>query len=219
MGNIIRLVNGGKLQVRTGVLAGVGPEGPTGPPGAQGLQGDQGVQGEPGPIGQILQVQTLTRVSGTTAVSADADTVVAFGTVAHDDLGIATNSTTYTTTQAGDYLFSVWVGCDAEEIFDLWVYSTTNNQTVVRSQFTGDYGAVSYAYRCALNEQFKVYVRSTTTANVTSGALSITRTGSGPQGAQGPAGPQGTSGPQGLTGPTGPPGNASGGFATYGDLK
>ena len=79
MANVIRLVNGGSIQVRTGVIQGVGPQGPRGVQGNQGIDGDQGPQGEPGPIGQILQLQGRTRVATSNVIALNTDTVVAFG--------------------------------------------------------------------------------------------------------------------------------------------
>ena len=62
MANVVRLVNGGTIQVKTGVLQGVGPQGPRGYVGPQGPQGEQGPVGEQGQIGQILQQATRTTV-------------------------------------------------------------------------------------------------------------------------------------------------------------
>lgn len=216
MANIIRLVNGGKIQVRTGVLQGVGPAGPDGPVGPQGPDGPTGPQGEQGPIGQILQIQTEARVSGNTVVTAETDTMVAFGSVSHDDLGMATSSVLFTTQDAGDYLFTIWVGFEETNSFDLTLVS--DSVVIAASSHEGKYGAMSYAYRAESAQQFRVYVRALDDDSVSSGAISITRTGSGPVGPQGNQGIQGVQGVQGAPGPQGPAGNASAGFATYADL-
>lgn len=218
MGNVIRLASGGAIQVRTGVLQGVGPEGPTGPVGPPGPDGGQGPQGEQGPAGQITQIQAAAIVSGTTTVTANTDILVAFGSVTHDDLAACTSSTVFTTIDAGDYLFTVWTGYGAAQANDLWVYSTTNAQIVVRNTSSGIYNHVSFTYRADANESFRVYTRSTSGGSVTAGAISITRTGSGPVGLTGPEGPQGIQGIQGIQGDDGPAGDANSGFTTYGDL-
>jgi len=163
-------------------------------------------------------VQSLQKVSGPTAVSANSDTLVSFASIHHDDPGNITSSTLLTAQAAGDYLFTAWVGWDAAVSHDLWIYSSTESLIVVRNSSTGAYSNVSFAYRAESGEQFNCYVRSTTNANVTSGGLSMTRTGSGPVGPQGPVGPVGPIGPEGPQGPEGPEGSASSGFATYDDI-
>jgi hypothetical protein len=218
MSNVVRLTNGTRIQVRTGVLAGVGPEGPLGPVGPAGPDGPAGPPGPPGPIGQILQVQSQARVSGPTAASSGGDTNIAFASVTHDDPGNATSSTVFTAQASGDYLFTAWVGLNTTASFDLYIQSSDDNTIVVRSSFTGLYGALSYAYRALSGEQFRVYINPNANVSVSSGAFSMTRVGSGPVGPQGPAGPTGPQGPAGPQGPQGPQGSASGGFATYEDL-
>src|SRR4051812_37067117 len=108
MSNVIRLVNGGTIQVRTGVLAGIGPSGPRGLIGETGPDGPQGPVGETGAMGQILQVQTKAVVSGTTTLNPDTDTLIAFGSVSYDDLSAATSSTNFTLHDAADYQIVAW---------------------------------------------------------------------------------------------------------------
>lgn len=50
---IIRLTNGGAIQVRTGVLQGVGPVGPAGPTGPTGPAGPTGATGPAGADGEV----------------------------------------------------------------------------------------------------------------------------------------------------------------------
>lgn len=220
MGNVIRLGNGGRVQVRTGVLAGVGPEGALGPVGPQGQQGEQGPVGPEGPIGQILQISTQVKVSATQALTAATSTLTAFGTVAYNDLGVVTDSTTYTINETGDYLLSVWVMFDASEESVVSILNTTDNETLTANSAVGTHNHACQVQRFfAAGKQIKVYTKTTTGSNLIDGRFTITRTGSGPRGVDGPTGATGPSGPQGLTGPQGAPGNASGGYATYSDLK
>lgn len=227
-GNVIRLVSGGKIQVRTGVLQGIGPQGPRGLIGPAGPDGPQGTQGETGPIGQILQVMARANINSTTTCAADTDVNVAFGDVDYDDLSVCTSSTNFTTVEAGDYQFSIWVafnlGADAGDgERDIWLQSTTNG-TVARINHIAVADAathlnLTYPVRAAAGEIFNVKARSgdNLSVGITTGAITVARIGSGPVGATGPTGP---TGPQGIAGPTGPTGaTGSGGHhATYADL-
>lgn len=230
MTNVVRLLNGGTIQVRTGVLQGIGPQGPRGLTGPPGQQGEQGPTGEVGPIGQILQVQMLANVSSTITVNADTDTLVSFGTVVYDDLIAHQSSTNMRLIDIGDYLISCYLKFDlpadaGDGARDIWFQSTTNG-TIARTSYQAisdapTYVSLAFPHRTTVsNEIINVYVRSgdNLSAGVSAGALTITRVGSGPVGAQGPAGPTGAVGATGPTGPQGPDGNASSGFATYADL-
>jgi hypothetical protein len=230
MPSVIRLTNGGSIQVRTGVLAGIGPEGPRGLVGPPGPDGNQGPEGPPGPIGQILQVQSRAVVSAPTVVLPDVDTLVAFGSVNYDDIGVFQSSTSFILPEVGDYLFTAYVGFDlpgnaADSQRELWFTSTTNGvlmRTSVAAVGTGvTFVSLSCPFRTTgANEQIRCYARSgdDVQLNITSGALVVNRIGSGPQGAIGPVGPAGPVGPVGPPGPQGPVGNSSSGYATYNDL-
>lgn len=229
MANYVRLVNGGAIQVRTGVLQGIGPQGPTGPQGQQGEQGPQGPQGEVGAIGQILQVQYLATATETTTVVADTDTVVSFNTVSYDDMSAHASASNITLAQTGDYLISAWVkielGTDAGDgERSLWISSTTNG-TIARTSCLAitdapTYLNISHPWRCAVapeTVQIKVRSGDNVAVSVSTGARTVTRIGSGPYGPagpEGPAGPTGPTGPQGATGPAGTPGT----YTQYGQL-
>ena len=230
MTNVVRLLNGGTIQVRTGVLQGIGPQGPRGLTGPPGQQGEQGPTGEVGPIGQILQVQMRAIVASTLTVTADTDTVVSFGTVVYDDLTAHQSSTNMRLVDIGDYLLSCYLKFDlpadaGDGARDIWFQSTTNG-TIARASHqaisdAATYVSLAFPHRTTVsNEIINVYVRSgdNLSAGVSEGALTITRVGSGPVGVQGPTGPQGSVGATGAQGPQGPDGNASSGFATYADL-
>ncbi len=230
MGNIIKLNNGGTLQVRTGVLAGVGPQGPRGQMGPQGPDGPMGPQGEQGAMGQILQVMAKASVNSTVALTPDTDVNVSFPTVAYDDLSVFATSTNMVLANITDYLFSVWVtfGLPAntpDGFRKLSLVSTTSGVIGVTQvpPVVDDVTtlALTMPYRSvASNEIVRVVARSgdDVTLNVTAGSVHVNRIGSGPRGATGPQGPQGNTGPAGPTGPQGPNGNSNSGFATYADL-
>lgn len=223
MANVVRLVNGGSIHVRTGVIQGIGPQGPRGVAGPEGLQGGQGPVGETGPMGQILQLQGRTDVATNNPLSANTDTVVAFGSTGYDDLSCFTSTTNITLTAPGDYLLSVFLRFDdaAASVREVWF--ATSGTTIARTSRMAGTGAAFYvdltaAYRAAGGEVVNVLARSGAATGISLGALTCTRVGSGPPG---PIGPQGTQGPVGATGAQGPQGvagSASSGFATYADL-
>lgn len=228
MTNVIRMVNGGTIQVRTGVLAGVGPQGQRGYIGPPGIDGPQGPDGPEGPIGQILQKQSRANLSGVVTVLPEADTLIPFASVGYDDLSCFASTTNIVLSQIGDYQFNVWVGVTTSSgacFHDIWIQSVTNG-LVARASIYGradgiTYCSISHPLRSTIaSEVVNCYIRTSdpVSTNITLGAVSVTRTGSGPIGLAGPAGPVGPPGPVGPVGPAGPTGSASGGFAHYDDL-
>lgn len=230
MGNIIRLSNGGSVQVRTGVLAGIGPQGPRGLIGPQGPDGPPGPKGDQGEIGQIKQVMSRAQVSAAQSITRLTDTNIAFGSVNYDDMSIFASSSNLTLLQDSDYLFSVWLCFERpantpDGYRTVKLVSSVNGMIAV-SQVPPALDDVTYvnltfAYRSQVaGEIIRVVARHSDdlTLNVSNGAVAINRIGSGPQGPAGPQGPQGQQGAQGPAGPQGPAGNASTGFATYADL-
>lgn len=224
MSNVVRLVNGAAIQVRTGVIQGIGPQGPRGIQGEPGIQGEQGPVGDPGPMGQINQLQARTTVGTSNPLTANTDTVISFGSVRYDDLSCFTTIANITLTAAGDYLFNGWL-CFADATAgtrEMWFNSTTTGMfarttvTAQASTASGTYVNLSCPYRSAGGgEVVNVLARSAAATGVGSGSLVVTRVGSGPPGPTGPVGPQGPAGAAGAQGPAGPPGSASNGFASY----
>lgn len=227
MANVIKLVNGGTIQVRTGVLAGIGPAGPRGPVGPRGIDGPQGPLGPQGPQGQILNMQSRANLSSPTLLTYNNPTNIGFSTVVYDDLSAFTSSTNFTLIDANDYLINAWVefavGGGAgrrtlKVISDtagtLWSTSTNAGSDAITL-------SISCLYR-SLNAGEVIHIQGLssdgTQLNVTAGSVAISRIGSGPVGPAGPQGPQGSQGPIGPQGPVGPAGNSNSGFATYGGL-
>lgn len=224
MTNVVRLVNGGAIQVRTGVIQGIGPQGPRGVAGPQGIDGPAGPQGEQGDTGSILQMQGKATVGGTNTLSANTDTTIAFGTVTYDDISCFTSSSNITLVQAGDYLLSTWLAfADATAgLRDIW-FVVGGSTVIARSSRTSVAGSAFYAnlafpFRATAGQVVNVLARSSAATTITLGAVAVTRIGSGPPGPTGPTGATGAQGATGNTGPTGPTGSAGSGFATYADI-
>lgn len=224
MTNVVRLVNGGSIQVRTGVMQGIGPRGATGPLGPQGPQGDQGPTGDTGPMGQILSIMGRSSVANGFPVAANTDTVVNWGSVAYDDLSCFSSLTNITLTTPGDYNLAAFVRFDdaAAGLREIWF--TSAGSTIARSSRSSTVGSPIFAnlscpYRAVGGDVVNVWARSTQATNIGQGAVTVNRIGSGIAGPAGPAGPQGPVGLQGAVGPQGAGGNAAtSGFTTYTQL-
>jgi hypothetical protein len=226
MANMVRLVNGGTIQVRTGALQGVGPQGPRGVSGPAGPDGPQGIQGDQGPIGQILEQQALTRMALSAPVVANADTLINFGSVAYDEIGVfGTSNANIVLGKAGGYLISAWVRFDDAPSGSRELWFQTGPSIIARDSrdsFTGApfYMSLSYPYRALAGEIVNVYVRSASGTQIVAGLgqVTVVRTGSGPIGPEGPEGQQGPRGLQGIQGEKGDDGDANSGFATYSEM-
>jgi len=225
MANVVKLVNGGAIQVRTGVIQGIGPVGPRGAVGPQGQQGEQGPVGETGPLGQILAVQGRTLITDSQALAANTDTVIAFGGIDYDQqTSFFFSSSNIVLHDPGDYLLSVYLVFNdaAAGLRSVWFQSVTNGlisrtdrSSVAGSTFCVD---LSYPWRCKAGEEtINVLARSAQALNISAGALTVTRVGSGPIGETGPPGPQGPVGAQGAQGLKGDPGSP-GAYASYDEL-
>ena len=219
MSNVVRLVSGGSIQVRTGVIQGIGPQGPRGVAGPQGPDGEQGPVGDTGPQGQILQLQGLSGVATNNPLSSGADTVIAFGSVSYDDLSAFTSTSNITLTAAGDYLLSCWLRFDAATATKREMWFQTGASTIARKTMMADTGIVycdlAMPFRAAGGEVVNVHALAGVATGISMGSVTVTRVGSGPPGPAGPVGPQGPIGATGAAGPTGPAGSASTGFSSY----
>lgn len=224
MSNVIRLVNGGSIQVRTGVLQGIGPQGPRGLSGPAGPQGEQGPIGEVGPIGQILKRGALSTIANNNSLAANTDTVISFGTVPYDDFAPTGFSlSAMTLTDAGDYMLSTWLRFDdaAAGLREVWfvtgstIIARSTRQSVAGSPFFID---LAFQYRAVGGESVSVVARTSAATGVSQGSWAVSRVGSGPPGVAGPQGVQGPVGATGAAGPAGPAGTANSGFTKYGDL-
>ena len=232
MTSVVRLNNGGQIQVRTGVLQGIGPIGPRGLTGPEGPQGVTGPQGEVGPPGAIYQYHSTAMTSGSQSVSADTDTLVGFGNVLYDDLSSFQSSTVFSIGPGEDALISCWVTFDlgtnaGDGMRKLWLTSTIGGveTTLARDQDSAvidDQTScnITWVHRGQDGETLRIKARSgdDVAVSIVEGGLTVARVGAGPAGPMGPTGPQGPIGPTGPQGPQGPAGSSGTGYATYGDL-
>lgn len=231
MANTVRLISGGAVQVRTGVLQGIGPQGPAGPAGPQGPQGDQGPVGEVGPPGAITQFQSCFTKGSSQALVANSPTQVQFGSVLYDDLNAHASTTNFSFSDPGDYELTAWIEYSlpsggANGSRGLYIQASGGGEIIGSVQTpccTDSETILSVTGRIRITTStviYNVWARSTDdeTLQITDGRLVCTRVGSGPVGPAGVAGPMGPIGPTGPTGPKGDPGSGSGPFTSYADM-
>lgn len=226
---VIKLSNGGQLQVRTGVLQGIGPVGPQGVKGDKGDPGPDGPQGPTGAPGAITQFATKASVTTAISLASDVDTLITFPNVAYDDLNIATSSTNFTIKATGVYLITAWVRFDmptnaGDGPRSLWITSSTRG-TLARTGVLSvadeqTYVQVAWPDYYTAGEVINVKARQgdDLSVAVSLGSIAVVRMGSGPVGPAGPTGPAGPVGPQGVQGPQGVAGSSGTGYSTYGTL-
>lgn len=221
MANSVKLMNGASIQVRTGVIQGIGPIGPRGPSGQTGPPGDQGQTGLTGPPGQIVAQMTRGDVTTSNPIAANTDTVISFNTRMADDMRAFQDNSNMLLRDPGDYLICCWLRFDdaAAGLRDIWfltagtIIARSSRTSVTGSPF---YANLSHPYRSVLgNETVNVLARAGAATAIAAGSVTINRVGSGPKGDPGPPGVQGSIGANGAQGPKGDPGSASTGFATY----
>lgn len=232
---MLRVSSGEIIQVRTGVIQGIGPQGPRGATGPRGEEGPQGPQGVPGPTGYVTDFSSLftaaTQSIQSTSITTSMPTTwtkVAFATVTRDELDAQTSTTNYDLND-GDYQGTVWVR------FNKQVSTSASGFRAVRALYAGATVAemiipantlvhttitLPYAFRSLSgSDVFNIEV-----AHNEGVALSIdaqmwmNRTGPGMQGPTGPQGPAGPTGPMGLQGPTGPAGSIANNTTTFATL-
>lgn len=226
---IVKIASGETIQIRTGVLQGIGAQGPVGPFGPQGPPGDQGPQGIQGEMGQIASFSSELRVqSPGTALGADTEGAIAFAITDRDDLGVVTSSTLFTAPAAMDLFFSVWVRFDlpadpgdAYRRIELRTGATVlAAMSVIANPDVSTDLCLTTTYKAAQGQTFQFWGKHSDSVSVAVGAgrLAIYRVGSGPAGVAGPQGAVGPVGPAGPIGPEGPDGSATSGFASFDDL-
>ncbi len=224
MTSATRINNGTAVQLRIGVLQGIGPMGPRGIMGQEGTQGPRGPEGPTGPRGALSAFMTQVKVGTTSTVVLGAESNIAFSTTTFDDLNAVISSSTFKPVDPGDYLLSCWL--------ETSVAGTPAGHRTMRLKMAGTTVAVeSIPTPAATGATYLGIawpVRYTTgnitvtlshgdneTLSVTDGGLSIQRAGAGPKGEQGIQGATGSVGPSGPAGPTGPAGSAGGSYTTY----
>jgi hypothetical protein len=158
------------------------------------------------------------------------DTTVAFSTLLYDDFSAYNSATSFQPEfidTLGDFSINAWLGFSPPAgtpagTRDIWF--TIGGSTIARSSAqattTSVYVSLSFSYRFSASDVLQVRARNNDDESVTlaSGGITLTRHGTGPQGATGIQGDTGPTGPAGPAGPTGPAGSGGGAYTTYGDL-
>lgn len=221
---ITRLSSGSVIQIRTGVIQGIGPQGPKGDTGPIGETGPQGAQGVPGPPGSVSDYSTYAVANAfsvaTSSVSSDYPatwTNMVFSNVSHDDLSAVQSSINFQLTAGQDYniivntkFFKPGVSGagfrGVQAVYDGVVVAEhiTNSITNVHTAVPLMFSLRSTSSSKVLN--IKVTHSQSVSINV-SGSIWINAVGPGVQGPQGEQGVPGPVGPQGPAGPQGPSGS------------
>ena len=214
--NIVRLVSGSTVVVRTGTLQGIGPVGPVGPAGPKGEQGEQGPQGVQGPVGSVQdKISHFTGSAFTVPPSTEVYAVL--GTTILDEWSISNTSSKWKLPQ-GVWYFNATVNFGkpaasaqgwriVSAMFDGAEIQRVTQQSVPNSSTTVQVAGMVDA-RVNTQRDFQIRVQSNDTGSLSATAsLIITKMGPGPEGPAGPPGPVGPPGPPGPEGPAGPAGS------------
>jgi hypothetical protein len=214
--SVTRIVTGDVIQVRTGVIQGIGPQGPTGPQGSIGLTGPQGVQGVPGPMGQIDDFMTYAHSYGNAQnVASNTPTLLTMPTVVRDDAGVLV-TTTALALPIGVWYIQVstqWTKPSTQNaggwrkleiLYNAAVWDAVSQNAVPDTDTFGACRSLIPVTTPGLFVNFQA-TQSDSVAISTQSKFYATQLGPG---AQGGPGPQGPAGPVGQTGPTGPIGPA-----------
>lgn len=223
---VVRVSGGDTIQIREGVLSGIGPQGPTGPSGPKGLTGDPGPQGVPGPTGQVNDFYSLANNKGNpVAVGSNTDTIMSFPTVVADQPSLVASLTNFVL-PTGLWMVNARLvfakpssasasGWRRTSVF----YDGTewDAETRVALTDTDTYtGLHSLVPVTAAGRVLQVHcLHSDVVALSVIAKITITRIGPGAQGLPGPQGDQGPVGQTGPPGPQGPPGSLVNNTTTF----
>jgi hypothetical protein len=230
---VTRLPNGGTVQVKAGILRGVGPQGPVGP---VGLTGPAGPTGPQGPMGEINDLQTFLQDSSSVATGGGdwTDAALLQPDGARNDLLVpTTDGFNIQFTQTGSYIGVLVARFEPATISD-GVDTSTGTRAVRLVDLSGAQVGDAYCSLAAATTEPTVLIMpfvispdpsksyklqgmsdDTLGVNLTYRSLTILRVGAGPAGATGPRGPLGLTGAQG---PQGSVGDAGTGYATFNAL-
>ena len=232
---VIRVSTGETIQVRTGVIQGIGPQGPRGATGPRGDTGPQGPEGVPGPTGYVTQFSSRFTASsqgvGTTTVTTNlptAWTTMAFATVDRDELNAQTSTTNYDF-GLGDYQGTAWVRFEKQvsvaatgfrAVQAIYNGVIMNSVMIPANSLIHTDICIPFEFRCTNTAHvFNIRVAHNEGVSLSvNGALWFNATGPGAQGPQGPEGPTGPIGPQGVQGPIGPAGSVANNTTTFATL-
>lgn len=221
---VIRVSSGETIQVRTGVIQGIGPQGPVGPTGPQGETGPQGAQGVPGPTGAVIEFSTEVNALAQSIASATTYTLVSFSQVVRDSLSSVQSNTNFALI-AGEYQgtaylsFSKQAGAavNTRGVQVLYNGAVIAGQVVRAAPDLATDITVPFTVKSTVATQLlqvQAVQNEGATLSVT-GRLWISRIGPGPAGPAGPQGAQGQPGAVGATGPQGPSGTIANNTTTF----
>lgn len=233
---VVRLTTGDVIQVRTGVIQGIGPQGPVGPTGPKGDTGAVGPQGAPGPAGSLLAYSTLVLATaqpiasaGVTSNVMNGYTAMAFATVDHDDLSAAKSTTNFSFLAGADFLLTTHVmfykqtsvnGSGSRSIRLYKNAVVVSEVTVPASTLVHTSAEMTMGVRStSVTDVYQIRVAHNDTAALSvDGNMWINQIGPGPKGDQGLQGIQGSVGQIGPQGPIGPSGSIATNTTTYASL-
>jgi len=228
---VIRLITGDTIEVRTGAIQGIGPEGPqgeVGPMGPQGAQGDTGATGATGPMGLVGDYGTILTLGGAISVADNTPTKLKFLSTVLDHISGAIDNSGASTKlllPAGNYFVSGWAAwaqpsgtaVGYREI-DLQ-YNTTSVAGSCQAPVakTMKVGGATVLVSVGTSAWLDVTVTHTqgSALSLADARLAVCAVGPGPVGPVGPAGPAGPEGPASTV--PGPAGTLSA-TTTFADL-
>jgi len=223
---VARLTSGDQIQIRTGVLQGIGPQGPVGPVGPEGQTGPQGTQGVPGPMGQIDDLVTkATNVGAAQSVGSNTPTLVNMSTVIRDDAQLVSSLTTLTLPIGNWYIQasvnfnkpSAQAGAGRRRVSVNWdgVEQDAQSQNAL-TDYDTEISFTTVVVATSEARPTQIYVtHNDAVALAVSTKVTVTKLGPGAQGPAGPQGPAGGVGQQGPTGPQGVPGTLVSNSTTF----
>src|SRR5690606_3164519 len=214
MSNSVRRIGSGDIiQIRTGVIQGIGPQGPVGPSGPLGPTGPDGPQGPPGPVGYVDE--SVLEASGGGTAADGADTIASFATVTKDEAGIYTSATTMTPTPGG-WSGVAWItftkrtsitGSGSRTVEAVLGGTVIASTSVAAAPDVDTRVSLPFSLSVGSSTALQIRIRQSDGASLSyTSKLWITRIGAGVQGPEGPLGPSGPAGSQGPAGPAGPSG-------------
>jgi hypothetical protein len=222
--SVRRLGSGETIQIRTGVIQGIGPQGPRGSVGEKGDKGDQGNQGIPGPTGYVDE--SATEATGFGTVNHNTTAIAAFQTVATDEALIVASATSFTL-NVGGWQGTAWIrfakrsgitGAGSRRVEALLGGTVVAATTIAAAPDHDSDVTLAFTVKPTVGSTLQIRLFHTEGASLDyTSRIWISRIGAGIQGPEGPEGPIGQ-GIQGIQGPQGPPGSLVDNSTTFADI-
>ena len=219
---VVRLVTGDVIEIRTGAIQGVGPQGNQGIQGEKGDTGDTGPTGATGPTGPegMVREDAAIVTMGSTSIADNTFVALKLTTVEYDPYSWVDNTgaSTKIVLPVGNYfamgyvLYSPPAGTGVGYRLMSLLYNNvfvggqqTPAVTGVSTSVTGS--AMFRATSATPYLELKTQHTQGTALSIISARLAVSRIGAGSPGIQGPIGPTGPAGPASTV--PGPPGTLS----------